>query len=242
MKKTTTLLLLLLALSVNAQLKWPLPSAESKAGLRWWWPGSAVDEANLEWTLRQYADAGAGSVEITPIYGVQGNASHGIDFLSPEWMHQLGIVEREGAKDGILVDMNTGTGWPFGGPLVPLEEAALQRAETAYAGLQAENERTGHVLVQVREELQRREEARGLLEKQITTLKEEIERLKEELQSKTQDSDNLPPSPQKEIAKEPSAPNEESEKKPPSPRKKRKEKTPKASTSVATQLFFSFDD
>ena len=121
-------------------------------------------------------------------------------------------------------------------------EAALQRAETAYAGLQAENERTGHVLVQVREELQRREEARGLLEKQITTLKEEIERLKKELQSKTQDSGNLPPSPQKEIAKEPSAGNEESEKKPPSPRKKRKEKTPKASTSVATQLFFSFDD
>ena len=98
------------------------------------------------------------------------------------------------------------------------------------------------MLVQVREELQRREEARGLLEKQITTLKEEIERLKEELQSKTQDSGNLPPSPQKEIAKEPSAANEESEKKPPSPRKKRKEKTPKASTSVATQLFFSFDD
>ena len=126
MKKTTTLLLLLLALNVNAQLKWPAPSAESKAGLRWWWPGSAVDETNLEWTLRQYADAGAGSVEITPIYGVQGNASHGIDFLSPEWMCQLGVVEREGAKDGILVDMNTGTGWPFGGPLVPLEEAACK--------------------------------------------------------------------------------------------------------------------
>ncbi|MBP5507586.1 MAG: glycosyl hydrolase family 2 [Prevotella sp.] len=127
MKKTITSLMLLMAvITVSAQLAWPTPSPESKAGLRWWWPGSAVDDANIEWTMQQYASVGAGSVEITPIYGVQGNEAHAIPFLSPQWMSALQKVEAEGKKDGILVDMNTGTGWPFGGPEVPIEEAACK--------------------------------------------------------------------------------------------------------------------
>ena len=127
MRKTAIALIITLScLSANAQVSWPTPSAESKAGLRWWWPGSAVDDANLSWTLGQYAAAGVGSVEITPIYGVQGNEAHAIPFLSPAWMSALDKVEREGQRNGILVDMNTGTGWPFGGPTTPIEEAACK--------------------------------------------------------------------------------------------------------------------
>ena len=76
--------------------------------------------------MQQYAEAGIGSVEITPIYGVQGNSSNAIPFLSSEWMQQLRNVESEGEKDHILVDMSTGTGWPFGGPTTPIEEAACK--------------------------------------------------------------------------------------------------------------------
>ena len=125
-KASFFLIFLTMALTMNAQLKWPAPQPEAKAGLRWWWPGSAVDQKNIQWLMRQYSDAGIGSVEITPIYGVQGNAANAINFLSPEWMTMLGTVESEGEKDNILVDMNTGTGWPFGGPLVPIEEAACK--------------------------------------------------------------------------------------------------------------------
>lgn len=127
MKKTIiSLLLTTTFMTATAQLAWPTAQPESKAGLRWWWPGSAVDDANIEWTMRQYASVGVGSVEITPIYGVQGNQAHAIPFLSPQWMAALQKVESEGKKDGILVDMNTGTGWPFGGPEVPIEEAACK--------------------------------------------------------------------------------------------------------------------
>lgn len=127
MKKIILSLLLLMAvITTHAQLAWPVAQPESKAGLRWWWPGSAVDDANIEWTMRQYASVGVGSVEITPIYGVQGNEANAIPFLSPRWMAALQKVEAEGKKDGILVDMNTGTGWPFGGPEVPIEEAACK--------------------------------------------------------------------------------------------------------------------
>ena len=103
------------------------PSASTAApGLRWWWLGSAVDEANLRWNLEQLASKGIGAVEITPIYGVQGNDANNIPFLSPEWMKMLRVCLEEGKRLGIQIDMNCGTGWPFGGPNVPLEEAACK--------------------------------------------------------------------------------------------------------------------
>jgi len=104
--------------------QWPAPGQEAKAGVRWWWLGSAVDKENLQWNMQQYADHGIGAVEITPIYGVQGNQANNIPFLSDQWMSMLREVQRNGKETGIEVDMATGTGWPFGGPWVPLEESA----------------------------------------------------------------------------------------------------------------------
>ena len=114
-----------LAATVGAQ-QWPTPRPEAKPGTRWWWLGSAVDKENLEWNLKQYADHGIGAVEITPLYGVQGNKKNNIDFLSPKWMQVLKDVEDIAKPLGIEVDMNCGTGWPFGGPHVPLEQAACK--------------------------------------------------------------------------------------------------------------------
>ena len=111
--------------NVNAQ-EWPVVKQEAKPGTRWWWLGSAVDSANLTYNLETYAKAGIGAVEITPIYGVQGNEKNDIDFLSPRWMRMLGHVEAEGQRLGIEIDMNTGTGWPFGGPEVTVDEAATR--------------------------------------------------------------------------------------------------------------------
>ncbi len=100
--------------------------AQTKAGTRWWWLGSAVDSENLRWNLGEYARAGIGTVEITPLYGVQGNDANNLSFLSPEWMQALRDVEDIARPLGIEVDMNCGTGWPFGGPQVPLEQAACK--------------------------------------------------------------------------------------------------------------------
>ena len=104
----------------------PQPTREAKPGLRWWWLGSAVDKENLSWCLNEYAQAGAGAVEITPIYGVQGNDANEIPYLSPQWMEMLRHVEAENQRLGIETDMSTCTGWPFGGPWVPIEEAACK--------------------------------------------------------------------------------------------------------------------
>lgn len=114
-------------LSLSAQdIAWPEVTTEAKPAARWWWMGSAVDAANLTRNLEDYSKAGMGTLEITPVYGVQGNDANDIDFLTPKWMQMLRHTESEAVRLGMQVDMNTGTGWPFGGPEVSIEDAACR--------------------------------------------------------------------------------------------------------------------
>ena len=106
------------------QLGWPAVKTEAKPAARWWWLGSAVDEKNLTFNLQEYSHAGMGTMEITPIYGVKSNEARDISFLSPAWMKMLRHTESEAKRLDMQMDMNTGTGWPFGGPEVSIEDAA----------------------------------------------------------------------------------------------------------------------
>ena len=127
MKRFLTLILFACPLlnNVSAQ-EWPNVKPEARPATRWWWLGSAVDKTNLTYNLEEYAKAGIGGVEITPIYGVQGNDANDIQFLSPQWMQMLQHTESEGKRLNIEINMNTGTGWPFGGPTISTEDAATR--------------------------------------------------------------------------------------------------------------------
>jgi hypothetical protein len=114
---------------VNAQSAsgvkvWPEIKKEMHPWTRWWWMGNAVDKENLERELGQFAGAGFGGVEITPIYGAKGYESKYLSFLSPEWMNMLKVTVQRGNSLGLGVDMNNGTGWPFGGPQISPQYAA----------------------------------------------------------------------------------------------------------------------
>jgi hypothetical protein len=110
---------------------WPLAQRDHKPWTRWWWPASAVDRANLTWQLEQMAAANLGGVEITPIYGATGYEERYIEFLSPRWMEMLEHVAREAQRLGLGVDMATGTGWPFGGPSVPVQDSNTKIIQVA---------------------------------------------------------------------------------------------------------------
>lgn len=101
-------------------------TTEMKPWTRWWWLGSDVDEKGLTYNLEEMDKAGIGGVEITPIYGVKGREKHYLNYLSPEWMDMLKFTLSEATRLGMKVDMNTGTGWPFGGPDVSIEDAATK--------------------------------------------------------------------------------------------------------------------
>ncbi len=164
-RQITTLMLVGLTLAAEAQqqtkaetsameeeLQWPEARLEAKPGARWWWLGSAVDEDNLAWAMQEYASHGIGALEITPIYGVKGNNANraadgslitgkNIPYLSDRWMEMLRFTQEQGRKNGIEIDMATGTGWPFGGPWVPLEESACKAVfvDTTFVGRSVES-------------------------------------------------------------------------------------------------------
>lgn len=126
MRRSVTTFAGALAIACAFAQSWPVPSPEMKPGTRWWWMGSAVDSLNIEALIKEYARVGMGSVEITPIYGVVGNEAKDINYLSPQWMNMLAATERAADGNGMLVDMNQGSGWPFGGPEVSIDEAACK--------------------------------------------------------------------------------------------------------------------
>jgi hypothetical protein len=132
--KMKTRYLLLLAAPLLFSNCWGIPdetdwhpiTREAKPWTRWWWMGSAVDSANITYNLEALSRAGIGGVEITPIYGVKGQEASYISYLSPRWMQMLAFTEAEAAQLGMSVDMSNGTGWPFGGPEVSVEDAATK--------------------------------------------------------------------------------------------------------------------
>lgn len=119
MCKILSLLLFCNCLQLNAQ-----SISTAKPWTYWWWMGSAVNKKDISSQLEYFKSSGIGGVHIIPIYGAKGYESSYIRYLSPEWMDILQYTVQEGKRLGIGVDMTTGTGWPFGGPSVPLDLAA----------------------------------------------------------------------------------------------------------------------
>lgn len=103
---------------------WPRVANETRPWTRWWWLGSALDAATITRELEAFRAVGLGGVELTPIYGVRGNESQFVPYLSDEWVRLLEHTLSEARRLGLGVDMATGTGWPFGGPWVSDTDAA----------------------------------------------------------------------------------------------------------------------
>ena len=126
------------SLNLSAQ-DWPVTNTEAKPGTRWWWLGSAVDKDNLTYNIQEYAKTGMGTLEITPIYGVQNNEANELSYLSSEWMDMLKHTQAVAGENGINIDMNNGTGWPFGGTDVTLEDAATKAIFQEYKNIKGNN-------------------------------------------------------------------------------------------------------
>jgi len=109
------------AAEAGEPLEWPEITRECKPWAYNWWPGSAVDPQSISNEFRRYAEGGLGGVHVIPIYGVRGEESRHIDYLSPRWMELFAYAVREAGRHGLGVDMTTGSGWCFGGPQITPE-------------------------------------------------------------------------------------------------------------------------
>ncbi|MDQ6471696.1 glycosyl hydrolase [Flavobacterium sp. LHD-80] len=152
--KTNCLFIFSLCWILNASAQenspWPKSSNVNQPWARWWWMGSAVDKPNLKRSLTDFHNAGIGGVEITPIYGVKGEENNFIDYLSPKWMEMLDYTVHVADSLHMQVDMVLGTGWPYGGSHVTVQNAAtkliiekyeLKKDETIDRNIAVENKK-----------------------------------------------------------------------------------------------------
>jgi hypothetical protein len=99
-------------------LVWPAATSLQRPWTRWWWLGSAVDNETIDRLLETYHEAGLGGVEITCIYGVQGQENHNLPYLSPEWVKAVEHAAQTAKRLDMQVDLPPGSGWRLGGPSV----------------------------------------------------------------------------------------------------------------------------
>lgn len=114
----------LIATTCAAQsVAWPEPTQSARPWTRWWWHGSAVDEANLTRLLEEYNRVGLGGVEITCIYGVKGEPHPNRRYRSPEWREAIRWAIDGATRLGMGVDLPAGSGWRMGDPELPMSLA-----------------------------------------------------------------------------------------------------------------------
>ena len=140
-----SLVLICLMQTSFAQHTWAVAANETKPWTRWWWMGSAVDEAGIKEQLTQLSAAGFGGVEIVPIYGAIGFENRYIKYLSPKWMKMLDYTVSQAKARNMDVYISVGTGWPIGGSDVTIADAATKLIIQKYS-LKA-NEKPGDKIV-----------------------------------------------------------------------------------------------
>ena len=104
------------------------PPDDSRIMMRWWWFGPAATKPELTRELEAMKAAGIGGVEIANLYPLAlddpATGFHNTPFLAKEHLETLRFAAEEARRLGLRVDVTLGSGWPFGGPHIPVTEAA----------------------------------------------------------------------------------------------------------------------
>ena len=104
------------------------PPDNCRIMVRWWWFGPSATDSELQRELEQMKSAGIGGVEIATLYPLAlddpATGFHNYDFVSDEHLKHLRFTAEEARRLGLRVDVTLGSGWPFGGPHIPVTQAA----------------------------------------------------------------------------------------------------------------------
>lgn len=101
------------------------PPAEARPFVRWWWNGNRITDREIKRQLDVLHEAGMGGVEINPIAFPEWSDTAGtraLTWLSPEWNRLVVLASEEAAGRGMITDLIVGSGWPFGGEFLKVEE------------------------------------------------------------------------------------------------------------------------
>jgi hypothetical protein len=104
------------------------PPDDARIMMRWWWFGPAVTKSQLEREMKLMKEGGIGGFEVQPVYPVAlDDVKAGIrnlPFLSGEFIDALRFTALKARELGLRMDLTLGSGWPYGGPQIPVAQAA----------------------------------------------------------------------------------------------------------------------
>lgn len=133
MKKLAALSLLLLSSPAWAQdsgealwRSFVAPPDDARPMMRWWWFGPAVTPPEIDREIRAMKAGGFGGFEVQPVYPLSPDSAtlRNLPWLSDDFIAALRHAAHTGRVEGMRVDVTGGSGWPFGGPHIPIDQAA----------------------------------------------------------------------------------------------------------------------
>jgi hypothetical protein len=105
-----------------------VPPDDARPMVRWWWFGPAVVNSQLELELLAMKAGGFGGVEIQPVYPMElddpARGIRNVPYMSADFLDSVSFINRKARAEGMRVDMTLASGWPYGGPNVPVTESA----------------------------------------------------------------------------------------------------------------------
>ncbi len=106
------------------------PSPDARPMVRWWWFGPSVTHAELDREIAAMKAGGFGGIEVQPTYPLAlddpATGTRILPYLSDPFLAALRHVGDVAQGAGLRMDVTLGSGWPFGGPHVPITQAAAQ--------------------------------------------------------------------------------------------------------------------
>jgi len=110
------------------------PAGAERPKFRWWWPGGAVDDAELARELGQMRDAGYGGAELAVLpIGLDGDRGPEQGrWGTPEFQAHVRAALEAARDAGQRLDFTIGPGWPMVSPAVGGDRHELAMHELAY--------------------------------------------------------------------------------------------------------------
>jgi hypothetical protein len=104
------------------------PPQSSQPMTRWWWFGGAATPEEITRELTLMSESGLRGVELQPVYPLEVDdpkrGIRNIRYFSSECYELLRHTVQETRRLGMQFDLTLGSGWPYGGPFIPVELAA----------------------------------------------------------------------------------------------------------------------
>src|ERR1035441_125160 len=104
------------------------PPDDARMMVRWWWFGPSVTRPELEREMRFMKEGGIGGFEVQPTYALElDDAAKGIKnlpYMGAEFLDALTFTGQKAKELGLRMDLTLGSGWPFGGPHIPVDLAS----------------------------------------------------------------------------------------------------------------------